>query len=143
MIKVAIENNKIISHFQPIVSNKTKQIIKYESLVRLIDEEENVISPYFFLDVAKQGKYYSRVTNIVLENSFKALTQTDKSISINISALDIEDITTRNRIYKLLETHKDEATRVVFELLEDENIRDLDKIVEFINIVKSYGVKSL
>jgi PAS domain S-box-containing protein len=141
MIKVAIENNKIISHFQPIVSNKTKQIIKYESLVRLIDEEDNVISPYFFLNVAKQGKYYSRVTNIVLENSFKALTQTDKSISINISALDIEDITTRNRIYKLLETHKDEATRVVFELLEDENIRDLDKIVEFINIVKSYGVK--
>ena len=50
MIKRALQNSNIISHFQPIVSNKTLDIVKYESLVRLIDEDNNVILPFSFLD---------------------------------------------------------------------------------------------
>ncbi len=50
MIKNAIQSSKIVSYFQPIIDNKTKEIVKYESLVRLINEEDKVISPFFFLD---------------------------------------------------------------------------------------------
>lgn len=141
MVKTAIENGKIISFFQPIVCNKTQEIVKYESLVRLINEEEEIISPFFFLDIAKKGKYYSRITGIVLENSFKALNQTDKAITINISALDIEKHSTRKKIYELLDANKSEGYRIVFELLEDEDVKDFDEIEKFIFNVKEYGVK--
>lgn len=141
MVKTAIDKSKIISFFQPIVSNETQEVVKYESLVRLIDEEDKIISPFFFLDIAKKGKYYSRITAMVLENSFNALKQTDKSITINISALDIEKPSTRDKIYELLHTHKEDASRVVFELLEDENVKDFDEIEAFISGVKEYGVK--
>ena len=141
MVKKAIDTSNIISYFQPIVSNKTKEVVKYESLVRLIDDNDQVISPFFFLDIAKKGKYYAQITAMVLENSFKALSKTDKSISINISALDIEKSITREKIYELLELHKDSASRVVFELLEDENVNDLDNISIFISKVKEYGVR--
>ena len=141
MVKVAIDNNKIISYFQPIVNNKSKKIEKYESLVRLIDEDDNIISPYFFLNTSKKGKYYTQITSIVLDNSFKALENTDVDISINISALDIEKEEICEKIFSLLEVHKKCADRIVLELLEDEDVKDFEVIKAFISKVKSLGVR--
>jgi len=141
IIKKAIDDDKIISFFQPLIDNKTKKIAKYESLVRLIDSQDKVISPFFFLDIAKKGKYYSQITHIVLENSFAALTQTDADISINLSIIDIEKRLTREKIFKLLDIHSENLYRVVFELLEDENVKDFKLIKSFIDDVKKMGVK--
>jgi len=140
-VKKAIEDFRIISYFQPIVNNKTEAIEKYESLVRLVDENGDILPPFFFLDVAKEGQYYSDITAIVLRNSFNALKNTKMNISINLSALDIEKASTREELYKLLEEYKEDAHRVVFELLEDENVHDMKTIKEFIQKVKSAGVK--
>ena len=141
MIKNAIYDSKIISYFQPIIDNNTQQIVKYESLVRLINEEGKVLSPYFFLDTAKKSNYYLDITNIVLEHSFNMLRNCNFDISINLSALDIEQKSMRERIFTLLEAHKEFASRVVFELLEDESIQDFSTVKEFISKVKEYGVK--
>ncbi len=141
MIKRAIESKNIICHFQPIVDNKTLQIQKYESLARLIDENGKTISPYFFLETAKKSKYYPIITSLVLESAFLALDRTDKKISINLSALDIEKRSSRNEIYRLLERHSQKASRVVFELLEDENVKDFEQIKSFIANIKEMGVE--
>ncbi len=141
MIKEAIRSSKIVSYFQAIVDNQTKEIVKYESLVRLINEEEQVISPYYFLETAKKSNYYSEITNIVLENSFKILKNCTVDISINLSSLDIEQRSMRRRILSLLEANKKDASRVVFELLEDESIKDFNIVKKFIIEVKKYGVK--
>ena len=141
IVKKAINSSKIISYFQPIVDNKTQEIVKYESLVRLIDEDNRVVSPFFFLDIAKKGKYYSQITKIVLDNSFIALNQTDKDISINLSALDIEKEQIRDYVFELLEINKEYRSRIIFELLEDESVKDFDTIKHFIEDVKELGVK--
>jgi len=140
-IKNAINSSRIISYFQPIIDNRTEEIVKYESLVRLIDEDNKILSPFFFLDVAKKGNYYLKITNIVLEHSFKILHHCKSDISINISALDIEQRSMRNKIFNLLKIHNEDAHRIVFELLEDEAINDFELIKEFIHEVKQYGVK--
>ena len=141
MIKNAIHCSKIVSFFQPIVDNNTQKIVKYESLVRLITEENKVLTPFFFLEAAKKGNYYYKITNIVLEYSFIILAHCNVDISINLSALDIEDKKTRETILKLLSQNKEDAKRVIFELLEDESIKDFDIVEEFISTVKTYGVK--
>ncbi|NPA59044.1 MAG: EAL domain-containing protein, partial [Epsilonproteobacteria bacterium] len=141
MIKDALLSNNIISYFQPIINNKTGKIEKYESLVRLIDAQGVVHAPFFFLDIAKNGKYYSQITHRVLENSFKALAMTDKEISINLSASDIEKKHTRDKIIELLELHSKDTQRIVFELLEDEEIGNFEILKSFISYVKSLGVK--
>jgi PAS domain S-box-containing protein len=141
ILKYAIEHKNIISYFQPIVNNKTQEIEKYESLVRLIDINGNIISPYFFLNISKQAKYYTQITSIVLDNSFAALLKTDKDISINISVLDIQNDVIRLKILNLLERNTKEAKRVTLELLEDEAVNDFTLIQEFISKVKHLGVK--
>ena len=140
MVKIALENYKIISYFQPIINNKTRVVEKYESLVRLVDENGNILSPHAFLDISKKGNYYNKITHRVLENSFKILKQISTKISINLSSLDIEKEETRNILFELLEEHKEDRHRVIFELLEDESVKDFNVIKNFIKKVKSMGV---
>ncbi len=140
MVKIALDNYKIVSYFQPIINNKTKIIEKYESLVRLVDEEGNVLSPYAFLDISKKGSYYNKITHRVLENSFKILEHISTKISINLSSLDIEKEETRDILYELLERYSSDTSRVVFELLEDESVKDFAVIKRFIQKVKKLGV---
>lgn len=141
VLKEALNNYNIVSYFQPIINNKTKEIEKYESLVRLIDSEKNVLSPYFFLGIAKEGKYYQKITSIILENSFRALFYTNKSISINLSAIDIEKIETRKTFISLLKRYKTDASRIILELLENETIQDKLITKIFLKEIKEYGVK--
>jgi len=107
----------------------------------LIDEDGKIVSPYFFLDIAKDSGHYNKITNIILDNSFAALDKTDKEISINLSALDIEDLETRNRLINLVTMNMHNANRIVFELLEDEHIKDFNIVKDFISLVKTFGVK--
>lgn len=140
MVKIALDNYNIISYFQPIINNRTKEIEKYESLVRLVDEDGNVLTPYEFLNVSKKGIYYNKITDRVLENSFKMLKTISTRLSINLSTIDIEKNSTREKIYQLLEEYKEDKNRLIFELLEDENSKDFDTIINFIKNVKSQGV---
>jgi PAS domain S-box-containing protein len=142
MIKTAIDNRKIISYFQPIVNNITQKIEKYESLVRLVTEDGHLLTPFYFLETAKKGRYYSKITKIVLENSFATLAKIpEASISINLSVHDIERDEITDYIDSLLTQHEDEAHRIIFELLESEDIKDFLMVKQFIKKVKSKGVK--
>ena len=141
MIRKAIDSSNVVSYFQPIINNQTKQVEKHESLVRLIDDKGKVLSPYFFLEASKKGKYYSQITSIVLQNSFDALKYTDTNISINLSTLDIEKKQTRDEFFELLNQNINDAHRVVLEIVESENCKDFYTVQEFIKDIKKLKVK--
>jgi len=141
MVKVALDNYKIVSYFQPIINNKTRVIEKYESLVRLIDEKNRVLEPVSFLNVAKASRYNNKITHRVLENSFNVLCKINTEISINISMSDIQKEEIRDVFFELLHENKEHAHKLVLELLEDENVNDLKVIKNFIVKAKSKGVK--
>lgn len=134
----SLDNCNIVSYFQPIIENKTKKVVKYESLVRLIDEEGRTISPYFFLDVSKKGTYYTKITNRVIESSFKVLDHITNSVSINLSVLDMENDDIKNKLVELTSKPQYKG-RVIFELLENENIKDFESVKDFIAKVKKLG----
>ena len=77
-IKDALSDDRFVVYVQPIVDAKTLEIDKYECLVRMIDEDENIISPYHFLDISKKSidfskKYYkhkSLKANFVVGDAF-------------------------------------------------------------------------
>ncbi len=139
LIKEALDKKLFMCVYQPIINNQTKKIEKYETLVR-IRKDGNYIVPAVFLDIAKKGSFYSRITYEVLNISFEKLKKL-KELSINISEIDIEKASTRNYIYKLLQENPDIASRVTFELLEDANSRNSQELEEFIKKIKSLGVK--
>ena len=139
-IKTAIKNDKIVLYYQAIVDNKTKNINKYESLIRLIDEDDKVISPYFFLDIAKKAKLYKQLTKIVIQKSFDKFRNTDIEFSINLSIDDILDKEIYNYILEMLEIYH-VSNRVIFEIVESESIENFEEIQKFINSVKALGCR--
>ena len=141
MVDYALHNNRIVSLFQPIVSNDTQEIIKYESLVRIRDREGNLISPFFFLDIAKKAGVYGNITLKVLENSFEMYKEKNVPISINISPSDILRDKVRDKIISLLKQYNPKPGMITFELLEDEIIEYPKILQEFINNIKDLNAQ--
>ena len=137
-IRDAVNNLSFIAYYQPIV-NRDGKTIKYEALVRMKDAQD-ILSPYFFLDIAKKTKYYHHITRAMIFQAFKEFENRTESFSVNIEADDIINEDTRSFIMHNLENFKD-PSRVVFEIVESEDIHNLKGIKEFILSIKDMGAK--
>ena len=141
MVKKAIEEDRVIPYFQPIYDNKLGEITKYETLVRLVDEDGEIISPFFFLDAAKNGNYYLQITSIMLEKVFAIFKYVDSEVAVNLSYLDMASTMVMDKLFTLLKQNPDTARRMTLELLEDEAMKNDVVFEEFIQKVRKYGVK--
>jgi len=141
-IKIALKENNISPQYQPIFNNKTKEIYRYESLIRMTDEYGNTIYPGpFFLETAKKGKLYPQVTKILIDKVFEMIRKTGKEFSINLSSLDIEDPHMSAYLLQTLKENSDISDKMIFELLEDKDTEDYEVVKHFVDISKQYGVK--
>lgn len=138
-LKYALENDNIIVYYQPLVNNHTMKVDKYECLVRMIDDDK-VISPFFFLEISKKANQYAQITRIVIEKAFKEFQNLPFEFSINVSYEDIEDKTLLEFIKEQFKKY-DVASRVVWEILEDEGIKNYEVLQTFIDSVKELGCK--
>jgi c-di-GMP phosphodiesterase len=139
-LKSAFINDNIEVYFQPLVNNKTLKVDKYECLVRLIEEDGKVVSPYFFLDISKKSNQYTKLTRVVLEKSFRKFEHLPFEFSVNISYEDIESTDFLDFIKEMLKKYN-VSNRVVFEILEDENVKSYNLLIAFIDEVKALGCK--
>lgn len=139
-IKAAINNDRIIPYFQPIYNNQTNSYDKYEALMRLIDEDDNIILPLCFLDIAKKYNLYKKLSKIMIDKTFEFFESKDFQFSINITVEDIIDYEIRNYILFKLKLFP-KPQKVIFELVETENIEQYDEIKSFIEEIKSFGAK--
>ena len=139
-LKDAIANDRIIPYFQPIFSNLTMEIEKYETLIRMIDNEGKVITPYFFLDISKKSRIYRQLTKIMIKKSFKKFRDKDIEFSINLSIEDISDPSMCKYIFQKLESFI-RPSNVIFEITESEGVNNYNTIKNFIEEVKEYGAQ--
>ncbi|WP_323584651.1 bifunctional diguanylate cyclase/phosphodiesterase [Aliarcobacter butzleri] len=138
-IKKALDEDKIVPYFQPIYNLKTSKIEKYEALVRLIDGN-NVISPYYFLDISKKSKQYLQLTKTMIQKTFDYFRDKDFEFSINLTFEDIKSEYISSFIIELLKEYEI-GHRVVFEIVESEEIDNFRKINEFFVTIREYGCK--
>ncbi|MCK9372383.1 MAG: EAL domain-containing protein [Sulfuricurvum sp.] len=140
-LRHAVEHDRLIPYFQPIVSLHTGQIEKYEALARLITEEGEIKSIFGYLDVVKESKYYATLTRVMVKKSFQVMKDLPFEFSINLSIDDITDHETILMITQTLDHYPHMASRVVFEILESEAMDDYTQVIDFIRIAKGYGCK--
>ena len=139
-IKDAIKEDRIQLFFQAIMDNDNNTINKYETLIRLLDRDGNIIEPGHFLEIAKRSKLYKKLTKIVIEKSFEAFKDNSYDFSINLTIDDILDKNITTMIFETLKRYNI-SERVIFEIVESESIENFDKVETFIKRVKSYGCK--
>ncbi len=140
VLEYAIHNDGVIPYYQPIVDVTTGKVIKYESLMRIKDKNGKIYSPFFFLDIAKKSKYYHALTNLMISKTLHDFENRTEGVSINLSMMDVENDDSVRRIKEAILEFK-EPQRITFEITESESSEDYEKIIAFINDIKSLGVK--
>ncbi|WP_200762802.1 EAL domain-containing protein [Nitrosophilus alvini] len=141
ILKEAIEKDKIVPCFQPIIDNKTGDVVKFEALGRIESDENELVTVYDFLDIAKEAKLYELITHSMLIKCFEKFAVHKYEFSVNLSMEDLTNKRTMDLLKNLLNTHPETAKRVTFELLEAEAITDYDVLKDFTALVKSKGAK--
>jgi diguanylate cyclase (GGDEF)-like protein len=142
-IKSAIDQEHLTCVYQPIYISNTKEIIKYEALVRIVDDEESkLVSPYHFIEYIKETVHYIRLSKWVIQTVFKTLKENPEAeISINLDLVDLYHEEMMHLIKKELKHNQELAHRLTFEILEHNEITDFDRVDLIFKQLKSYGSK--
>lgn len=139
--KVAIEENRIIPVYQAIVG-KDEKVIKYETLMRMKDGQTNeLISPFFFLDIAIKTGLYNALSSHIIFEALHLLDTSSHTLSLNFTYGDIENKSFLNELEALFKISSGLGSRAVFEITESESIQDYAEVKKFILRFRKYGVQ--
>lgn len=138
-IRQALAEDRIVAYFQPIVDNRSGEIVKHEALMRMIDEDGNIIPPSF-LSIAKRSRQYNALTKIMVRRVIEALPNISGYVSLNLTIEDIADSDT----VEFLDRHLGQpgvGERIILEITESEGIESYERVSEFVNAMKRHGCR--
>ncbi len=139
-LRIALKEDRILIYFQPIYNISKNKSTKFETLIRLRGEDGTIFSPAEFMQAAKLSRLYLRLTRKVVKKAFEYFKDKPYEFSINVSMDDIADVTNKNYIINMLKQFP-QPQRVVFELLETEEIIEFELINDFAKKVHKCGAK--
>ncbi|GEM_PF-3032583 len=141
--RTLLDEGKVEMVYQPIVDPRTHQVIKLESLARLIDEDDKVIAPYFFLAafgtnqllaLFEQGLQQACTTLLDLHNQG----ETQIGISINLPTEAFNHPQVLYRIYATVHSFNLPPHKIALEILESGAL-DEGKAIQGIKKLKEHG----
>lgn len=138
----AISNDNIVPVFQAIVNDKG-EVIKYETLMRLIQEEngtKKLISPLLFLNAAIKTRQYDKLTRIIVQKSFAIMSKEDIDFSINLSFEDLADPMRVKFLHNEIVKHG-VGKRLIMEILESEVVSDYKMVSAILDAFRERGVR--
>ena len=145
----AIDSNNIVAYFQPIVDCKTKKIVKYETLVRLIFEN-TIYSPIDFLGAARNAGLLTKITKIVFEQACNTFSKNNLEFSVNITDHDLMQKNFTDTLINYCKKYNINTNRVSLEILEEssigknvqanKNLKELRKL-GFLLSIDDFGVE--
>jgi diguanylate cyclase (GGDEF)-like protein len=136
----SLKHNRVFPCYQPIINNLTKQIEKYETLMRMQDHNGDTILPGVYLPIAKKSKLYPELSRTIIRKSFETFHPRPEEFSINLSIDDILDTPTLELIRRCLDDYNVKG-RAIFEILESEGIECYEPVSRFIEEMKRRGCK--
>lgn len=140
-IKDAMEENRVLCHYQAIVDSKTQEISHYEALLRVLDKEGNILMPYQILPVIKGTFILRNITKTVLKTCHKKLLERpDININVNLNPQDIIN----ESILKILKEYASEdglSNRLGIEIVESEDMINCPDAKENLLMLKNLGYK--
>jgi len=139
-LKEALTDGHLTPFYQPLLNNRTGQIDKFESLIRL-RHEGTIVLPMDFLEAAKEGGMLSSITRIMISESFRDFSKSDCSFSVNITEQDLLNKNFISFLEKKLISNKIEPHRVYFELLEGISTDVANNSLETLKEIKKMGCK--
>ncbi len=145
-IRNALTNNRFFLMFQPVINLTTNKIDYYEALIRMYDENNEIISPECFIPVAERIGMIHDIDNWVIKQAIKILQRLpeDKShisMNINLSSHVFHDPGLFQWIKDCLYESNIDAKRITFEITETAAIANYEQTREMIIKLRELGCK--
>jgi len=140
-VKEAILDDRVMCYYQPIYDFANSKIIKYEALVRIKDTNGDIIYPMSFLPNLKHTNIHYKLTQRILSLIFDKFKNNDKSVSINLSFLDLINKDIVDTIRDTLGDNIAFAKRITFEILESDEIENIELFKNKIKFLHDLGSK--
>jgi EAL domain-containing protein (putative c-di-GMP-specific phosphodiesterase class I) len=139
ILKNAITNSLVVPVYQPILM-LNDNTIKYEVLMRIQEDENTLLTPDKFLEIAKEHNYYNTISEMLIFKALDYFSSSDKTFSINISFLDMKNHEFVDRLEKkIIECNV--RNRIIFEIIESDILDDILIFDLFIKRFKELGVQ--
>jgi diguanylate cyclase (GGDEF)-like protein len=153
-INKALEENLLRLYWQEIraVADSGRFACHIELLMRMIDEQGNVILPMAFIPAAERYALMPRLDRWMIENTIKTCSRSfdehffagsnkECMFAINLSGVSLKNQEFRNWLHKTLQERPGLGEMLCFEITETAAIGDLVTINEFIGELKRFGCR--
>lgn len=139
-IKSAIYEDRVVPVYHGIV-DRNQKIIKYETLMRLKEQDGKLISPAFFLDISIKAGLYHKLSSHVVFSALKLIKKSSYTVSVNFSYADIINKHFLDEIEEFLVENPEVGSSLIFEILESENIGDYATMKKFLQRFRMHNVQ--
>jgi diguanylate cyclase (GGDEF)-like protein len=141
-VLAALKEDRIEFAFQPIVDSHTGRTIFYEALLRLWDEDRNLIAAKDFIPAIEKLGYSRVIDRRTLDLAVHELYRSpDAKLALNISGVTVSDPAWLRKLNSHLRDRPDVAKRLTIEITETIAMKEMAQSVSFVNHVRNLGCK--
>ncbi len=145
-ILTAIEEDRIVPWFQPILNLHSGEINHYEALARLLKRDGSIIPPNLFIPTAERYGLISSIDRIITKKSLDMQSRLKKmgkklSFSMNLSAKHLADEDMLGFLQKTISKTKADYDCIVFEITETAAIQNMSRAIYFVKALKEMGCR--
>jgi len=145
-IRWALENNRLVLHFQPVVDLNNKSIKHYEVLLRMKGEDNELISPAAFIDTAERFGLIREIDRWVLKNAIKEQARRKKlgedvTLAVNISGKHFGSTEITLLVRESMQKYNANPSKIIFEVTETAAVENLYRARGFIDSLHSIGCR--
>ena len=105
-----------------------------------LNDGGKIMSPFFFLDIAKKSGQYLQLTKRMIDSSFEYFKDKEFEFSVNFTFEDIANEEVSNYVLEKIKEY-DIGRKIVFEIVESEEIDDFELIDGFFHKIRDLGCK--
>ncbi|WP_238457829.1 putative bifunctional diguanylate cyclase/phosphodiesterase [Desulforamulus ferrireducens] len=139
-IKQALREERLILHYQPVVSLREGEIIHYEALVRLKDENNELLYPDEFIPVAERFGLMVEIDHWVVKAALRKLVEFPNiKVFVNLSAVTLLNSQLLLNIEKDIIHSGIDPSRLGFEITETSAMKDLAVTERWLRRLKEIG----
>ncbi len=142
LIQTALRDDLFTLYFQPVIRVNDGKTIHHEMLLRLHDENGEIILPSRFIPVAERFGLMPQVDRWVVQSSLVALHKfPDLQPFINLSGLSLGDEVLLEFIEEKIRESGIDPTRIGFEITETAVVKDMTRAERWIRRLKKLGCR--
>lgn len=138
----ALNTNRLVFAYQPIVSAKDRRVVHHECLLRMVRADGSIATAGQFIPATEQLGLIRQVDRRALEMAIAELhAHPEISLAVNVSGTTASDPSWLQSFIHYVRSNNSVAGRIVVELTETAALDDFEESTRFISSLRDLGCK--